>query len=262
MTTRVTSPAVQEHDAPILNRVGYGALREAAQQAPRLFINPDVERLQERIVEIAGTADIWDPPLPLAASLSPLNEVSRSGPQTDAEMTPVLRTALEGLPLSRAADERMWGSLNTFSLARYVSQRWRTSRLFGTNPKRFVLHHWIDYSRPWNAGARLWWLAELATRLATHSRHGQDVLLEEMSGHVNLYHQMLYRTFLVANPRLAAIVWDCALDGDDHLFQTKAANQMLVTLNVAAGGKALDLLDTDALRALVKGAIPKKKLAS
>ena len=81
-----------------------------------------------------------------------------------------------------------------------------------------------------------------------------------MSGHVNLYHQMLYRTFLVANPRLAAIVWDFAHDGNDHLFQTKAANQMLVALNVAAGGTALDLLDSEPLSGLVRSAIPKKKL--
>ena len=152
MTTQVIDSTSRDGQARILNRVGYSALREAAQRAPLLFVNAEVDKLEERLIELAGTDDIWDPPLPLAASLSPLNDVALPGPETDAEFTPVLRTALENLPLSRAADERMWASLNTFAIPSYVPRRWSTSRLRETNPRRFVQHHWIDYSRGLECG--------------------------------------------------------------------------------------------------------------
>lgn len=80
-----------------------------------------------------------------------------------------------------------------------------------------------------------------------------------MSNNVNFYHQTIDRTYLAANPRLLAAMYDVFLDGNEHLNVTKNANAMLKSLNIRAGATALDMMDYDELRAVIEEAKPPKE---
>ncbi len=246
----------------LVNESGYKALRALARRQPELFMSPDKSRLRDEIVKEAGTDNVWRQPLVLKCSLDTLNGVSEEGPSTDAYYTKTVRKALAEVSLAQAADDLLWASINCFAISDYVPKRWATSNTRHSNPESFVDSHWLrggPAGRQSNAAARLWWLGEVAERVSKYSSYTSIELLSAMANNVNLYHQTLDRRYLLANPRLIATVYETTMNGNDHLFQTKYANQLFKALNVRAGATALDLMDDDELRAVVEEATPPKE---
>ena len=244
-----------------VNENGYKALRSLARSQPKLFMTPDTGRLEEEMVNAADTLEVWGEPLPVGCSLDPLNEINEPGPESDHHYAKIVRQALDGISLADAVDELLWASINCFALADYVPTRWQTGLNSRTNLSKFVDDHWFrgdTEGRRANAVARLWWLGELSDRASQHSKYSADALLQAMANNVNLYHQTLSRRYLLANPRVVAAIYDVALNGNTHLFQTKHANRMLRSLNVRGGASALDLMDDDEIRAVVEEAVPPK----
>ena len=232
------------------------------QSNPSCFINPVGEQLEQFMVEEAGTDEVWGPKLGLHDNLANLSEETEAGPRRDEVHAKTMRGALAGLTPAAASNGYLWASINCFAIRQYVPVRWNTSNNKGTKPSNFVLDHWIQYSgsdgRKWNAAARLWWMGELADRIALYSEHSTDRLLTTMAGNVNFYHQTIDRTYLAANPKLLAVLYDVFLDGNGHLNVTKAASDMLKSLNIRAGANALDMMDYDELRSIVEEAKPPK----
>ena len=244
-----------------LNEVGYGALRSLCTSNPALFTKPDALGLRDAMSKEAGTESVTAGAIELLCPLDELNEVDQSGPGTDAQYAKIIRSALANLSVGEATDELLWASINCFALADYVPLRWSTSNIRNNKPSSFVETHWLKgggEGRQDNAAARLWWLGELSSRAAQFSIHSADELLDAMANHVNLYHQTLYRRYILANPRLVAAIYDMFLDGNSHLNITKTANDFYKTLNVRAGATALDMMDEDQLRSVVEEAKPPK----
>ena len=246
----------------IVNDDGYKALQWLADHEPDLFITPSPQTLRERMVQEAGTDDVWGSAVELRASLDSLSKETVSGPRTDATHAKTLRTALPGLTPAVASDGYLWASINCFAIPDYVPVRWSTSNNKDTKPSNFVRDHWLQYQRSegrkWNAAARLWWMGELASRVANYSEHNPDELLETMAGNVQFYHQTIDRTYLAANTKLLAVLYDVLLDGNEHLNSTKAVSDMLKSINLRAGATALDLMDYEELRGIVEEAKPPK----
>ena len=247
----------------IVNEEGYKALRNLALTTPDLFIVPDPQQLKERMFIEAGTESVWGPNLELKADLQSLNSETHPGPRPDAIHAKTIRAALSDLTPANATDAKLWASLNSLALANYVPVRWQTSNIKETKPSNFVEDHWLQYNRSegrkWNAAARLWWMGELADRISRYSENTADELLDVMSNNVNFYHQTIDRTYLAANPRLLAALYDVFLDGNEHLNITKNANAMLKSLNIRAGATALDMMDYDELRSVIEEAKPPKE---
>ena len=246
----------------IVNDEGYKALRILAESNPGCFVSPSGQPLDQMMVAEAGTDEVWGPVVALHDSLESLKKETESGPRTDAVHAKTIRDALSGLSPAEASNGYLWASVNCFAIPEYVPVRWSTSNNKTKNPSGFVEDHWIQYSgsvgRKWNAAARLWWMGELADRIATYSDHTSDELLATMASNVNFYHQTIDRTYLAANPKLLAVLYDMFLDGNEHLNVTKAASDMLKSLNLRAGANALDMMGYDELRSIVEEAKPPK----
>ncbi len=247
-----------------VNENGYRALLGIASDSPQLFTTPNLERLRDEMINRADTEDLWSQqPISLNCSMNSLNDIVERGPGTDYQHAKIIRQALHGLSFVDLTDELFWASINCFALTDYVPIRWSTSNTRNTNPTNFINSHWLktgSKGRESNASARLWWLGEIAERVARFSQHNTGELLDAMANNVNLYHQTLARPYLLANPRLVAAIYDLALDGNEHLFQTAYANQLFKSLNLRAGATALDMMDDDELRAVVEEAKPPKEM--
>ena len=246
----------------IVNDEGYKALRRLAENNPDCFINPGKQPISQMMIEEAGTDNLWGHSLELHDSLESLSQETEPGPRKDAIHAKTMRVALAGLTPARASNENLWASLNCFAIPQYVPIRWSTSSNKSAKPSNFVDDHWIQYQgsdgRKWNAAARLWWMGELADRLAIYSEYDSDELLTTMAQNVNFYHQTIDRTYISANSRLLAVLYDVFLDGNEHLNVTKAVSDMLKSLNIRAGANALDLMNYDDLRNIVEEAKPPK----
>ena len=246
----------------IVNDDGYKALRRLAETKPECFTNPAGLELDQMMVVEAGTDEVWGPNLELHDDMASLNEETEAGPRRDAIHAKTMRSVLVGLTPASASNEYLWASINCFAIPQYVPVRWGTSNNKVTKPSNFVVDHWIQYSgsdgRKWNAAARLWWMGELAARIVPYSEHSADELLTTMAGNVNFYHQTIDRTYLAANTKLLAVLYDVFLDGNEHLNVTKAVSDMLKSLNMRAGANALDMMDYDELRGIVEEAKPPK----
>lgn len=247
----------------MVNENGYKALRNLASRQPTLFTEPDVGRLRQEMEREAGTPDVWREPMRIAHPLDSLNKNKDKGPGTDARFSKIMRQALADISIIQAADELLWASINCFAIADYVPPRWATSNIRHSNPERFVDLHWLrggPDGRQDNAAARLWWLGEISDRVSRYTnKHTSDELLNAMAGNVRLYHQTLDRRYLLANPRIVAAIYEIALDGNDHLYQTGTASNLFKSLNVRAGATALDFMEDDELRALVRECVPPKE---
>lgn len=243
----------------LVNETGYKALQSLAQRSPRLFTVPDIDLLQASMITEAGTSDVWRQTILLECSLKPLNDIMEKGPVTDARYTKIMRQALADIPTADAADKLIWASINCFAIANYVPIRWETSNIRYSNPEGFVNKHWLKWGssgRQDNAAARLWWLGELSGRVSRHSKYSADDLLDAMANNVNLYHQTLSRPRLLANSKLVAVIYESAMEGNAHLYQTKYANAMYKSLNARYNVATLASMNLSELRAVVAGAVP------
>ena len=250
----------------LINDAGYEALQELAESEPQLFVAGNSAQLrgaaEDKAREVNGTdVEMYGEKLDLRASLEEMNRLMLEGPGSDAEYATMVRSAL-GTSLVQAASRLLWATINCFELPQYTPIRWRSSNLSQSVSTEFVELHWLRYSgsngRKSNAAARLWWLAEMASRAAEFSEHSYHELLSAMAGNVNLYHQTIDRPYLSSNPRLLAAVYDVFLGGNDHLRTTKDASRLMMALNVRAATLSLDFLDYDELRDVVEEAKPPK----
>lgn len=252
----------------LVSDAGFKALGQLAADAPGLFVQSDPETLRARMeaaVRDEGGPDAQpyaETTFQIQASLDELNRLDKDGPSSDATLSLVLHRAIGELSPAQAANPRLWASINCFALSRYVPVRWESSNLSDSASTNFVDRHWLKYAgaegRKWNAAARLWWLGEMASRAAEHSQHSYDDLLAAMAGNVNLYHQVNDRSFLSANPRLLAAVYDVFLDGNDHLKTTRDASDLMKALNLRAAAMSFDFLEYHELRQVVEEAKPPK----
>lgn len=250
---------------PYINDVGNQILERIVLTDPDLFFGG--KYLRDKLEDLAGDlgeSPYSDKPIKLETSLSPLNQIREDGPITDADNAPILRQALSSVSPAEAADGLLWTSINCFALSPYIPVRWGTSKLKQDNLKNtaFVKRHWLwqgTTSRTWNAAARLWWLAELATRASDFSKNSVETLLDAMGNNVGLYHQLTSRTYLAANPQVVAAIYDVALDGSRHLFEKTYANQLMKALNMRAGNISFDVFDYDELYEIVENCLPPKE---
>ena len=251
----------------VVNANGLKALGDIAGDKPELFLQgkPDELRAEmDRVVleEFGPNATPYDRDIPLKVSLKALNELAEEGPKSDAGFAPYLRDAVGELTPAQSAESELWATINCFALPQYVTARWKSSSLSESGSTSFVDRHWLAYSgssgRKWNASARLWWLAEIAKRAEPYSEHSYEKLLETIAGNVNLYHQTIDRSYLSANPKFLAAIYDVFLDGNDHLRTTKDANSLVMALNMRAATTSFDWLEYDDLRRIVEEAKPPK----
>ena len=248
---------------PHVNDLGYGILANIAYGHPGLFFEGKrlMRELEKRAEEQGGS---WcDKPITLDTSLAPLNQIREVGPETDADNAPIIRQALSSITPAMASDGLLWASINCFALSRYIPIRWGATNLRQNELKNtaFVSRHWLwqgTNGRTWNAAARLWWLAELATRASEFSKNSVETLLETMANNVGLYHQLTSRTFLAANAKVVATIYDVALDGSEHIFEKAYANQLMKALNLRAGTVSFDLFGYDELYKIVEESLPPK----
>ena len=249
---------------PRLSDHGYRILDELAQTSPLLFIESAQDELQQRLEADAnkeGESPYQAQSLELEVSLKPLNYIEQRGPGTDAHYAPLIRQAVDGTTPAQAADDLLWASINCFVISPYVSLRWSTSKLKNSNPTKYVRDHWLWNERPRisNAAARLWWLAERANRASEYSIHSSEILLESMAGNVGLYHQLSDRAYFAASPVLVAAIYDVVLAGNEYVYPTLTANELMKTLNLKAGAMSFDILDYGELYELVEESLPPKE---
>ena len=242
---------------PYVNDIGYQILDRIAVAWPDLFY--EGKRLRGKLDELADEQDgpWYDGSIALDASLTTLNQIREEGPGTDADNAPIIRQALSITP-AEASNRLLWTSINCFTLSRYIPVRWGKSNLKST---AFVKRHWLwkgTESRTSNAAARLWWLAELANRASEFSKNSVETLLETMANNVGLYHQLTSRTFLAANAKVLAAIYDVALDGSEHILDFSYANQLMKALNLRAGTVSFDLFGYDELYKIVEESLPPK----
>ena len=251
----------------IINANGLKALGAIAGEEPQLFLRGNPDELRARMEQIVGEENSPGAPadareISLAVSLSELNQLEADGPGSDERFAPLIREAVGDLTPAKSAEAELWASINCFALPQYVPVRWKSSNLSQSGSTNFVDRHWLTYSglsgRKWNASARLWWLGELAKRAEVYSEHSFAELLKAIAGNVNLYHQVVDRPYLSANPKLLAAIYDVFLDDNEHLRTTKDANSLVMALNMSAATKSFDWLEYNDLRRIVEEAKPPK----
>ena len=252
-------------DIKLLNDEGVAALRRLAHEQPQLYFEANSDALKSAMISVAETDDLWRGNVGLQCDLSPMNNLDRSGPSTDAAFALLIRQALGHLSPSEGLNDYRWSTINCLVIPQYVHKRWSNAL-----PKEKVRHpahierHWfaghkID-ARQDNAVARLWWLGELSHRASKYSeRYGQEDILNAMAGNVNFYHQLLYRSNLVSRPKLVAALYEVFLeDGNDYLNVTQYGNEMFRALNYRAADVSLDMMELAELRDIVEECQPPK----
>lgn len=254
---------------PYVNDTGYQILERIAVRDPGLFFEGKLlrERLEEEANEQCKPGEsYYDRSIPLDTSLVTLNKIREVGPGTDADNAPIIRQSLSSITPAEASDGLLWTSINCFTLSRYIPIRWGTTTLRQNDLKntKFVIRHWLwkgTEGRTWNAAARLWWLAELADRASEFSKNSVETLLHTMANNASLYNQFTSRRFLAANAKVVAAVYDVVLDldGNEHLFGTTYANQLMKALNLRAGTVSFDLFGYDELYEIVEKSLPPKE---
>lgn len=249
------------NNIPRLNHSGYLILEELADTAPYLFVEGDSTQLKKSIRYLAGQKGVrpYDPrDIKLKVPLDTLNQLKEKGPGTDAGYAPLVRQAVAGLSPDQASDSCFWASINCV-LSPYITVRWSTSKLKKQKPDKFVRKRWLwegGKSRVWNAGARLWWLAETAYRAAEFSErsHSPATFLGAMANNVGLYHQLMSRGYAVRDPVLVAAIYDVALDGNHFLFKAEHANELFKAMNIKSD--SFGILDYEELHQIVLNSLP------
>ena len=261
---------------PLLSTKGYETLWNISNANHKAFYeNASPEGIKQLMVEhiIAkgqSPDDLWSGEITLEVDLARLNETDVQSNETDADNAPTIRNALPKLSPARAADHRLWASVNCFALLPYTINRWdqQTSPKAPRNTdeerkiREWVQEHYLGHGsemKKYNASSRLWWLTEMTQRAAPYSKHSAERLLPAMANNVEMYHQLLDRPYLASNPRIVASIYDLALTpGNDYLRKRPYPNRMLQALNIKAAAVSLGALTDDSLKAAVEAAKPPK----
>ena len=260
---------------PLLSTKGYETLWNLSNSNYKAFYErPSSDALKDMMAKaIVAKGEnpevLYDGEIALESDLGQLNEADPQNDTTDASNAPIIRAALPAVTPAKAADHRLWASVNCFALLPYTGKRWNQSTS-AKAPRRtdeerklrewvqeHFLGHGVDMKQD-NAAARLWWLTEMANRASLHSKHSADRLLSAMANDVEMYHQLLARPYLASNPRIVALIYDLALAGNDYLLKRPYPNRMLQELNIKAAAMSLGVLSDETLKAVVKAAKPPK----
>ena len=262
---------------PLLSTRGYQELWSLSNDDPKAFFeDPSSDALKgllEKNCIAKGVMpdELWDGELTLQTDLQALNDADSQSDLTDASNAPIIRQAFPDITPAKAADHRLWASVNCFALLPYTTMRWnqRTSAKAPCRTdevqklREWVQEHYLGHGvdmKQDNAGARLWWLTEMAERASAHSTHSADRLLPAMANDVEMYHQLLSRPYLFSNPRVVATIYDLALSsGNNYLLRRPYPNRMLQNLNLKAAAVSLGSLSDAAIRAVVEEAKPPKE---
>ena len=262
---------------PLLSTKGYEKLWGLSNDDPKSFYEDPSSTLLKQLLEQSHVAkggtpeELWDGEIVLQVDLSALNDADAQSNETDAVNAPLIRQALSGITPAKAADHRLWASVNCFALLPYTTTRWNQSsstkapcRTDETQKLReWVQEHYLGHGvdiKQYNAAARLWWLTEMAERVAVHSKHSAERLLPAMANDVEMYHQLIARPYLASNPRVVAAIYELALSpGNDYLLRRPYPNRMLQNLNLKAAAVSLGALSDITLRAVVEEAKPPKE---
>ena len=260
---------------PLLSTKGYEILWNLSNSDYKAFYeNPSSNALEEQmaaaITAKGETPDaLYNGEITLQADLSSLNQSELQNDTTDAANAPLVRAALPAITPAKAADHRLWASVNCFALLPYTAKRWNQSTSLKA-PRRtseekklreWVQDHFLGHGvemKQSNAAARLWWITEMARRIAPHSKHSADRLVSAIANDVEMYHQILRRPYLASNPRLIAQIYDLALAGNEYLFIRPYPNRMLQNLNIKAAAVSLGTLSDASLKQAVEEAKPPK----
>jgi len=203
----------------------------------------------------------WAPDGPFPAGGDAPN---RGGPSHDDVAAFQIWEALPQAKRSHMSDRRVLAAINCLSLGSYPDIRWKSSKKLWSSDDpdvrtKFVVNHWLGYSKESNTAARLWWLYEYARSAGEHSEHPTDVLLSTMADNVNFYHPLLKHPYLMASDWIRAAVLDVSIRrGLAQKNNTSETNRMLRALNQLAGAISLDILDNDALRDRIERVMPPK----
>ena len=262
---------------PLLSTKGYQELWGLSNHYPQLFYeDPPSTTLKDQLEQIHAAKggepeELWDGEIALQVDLSALNEADYQSNETDAFNAPLIRQALPSVTPAKAADHRLWASVNCFALLPYTTIRWNQSssakapcRTDETQKLReWVQEHYLGHGvdmKQNNAAARLWWLTEMADRTAEHSKHSAERLLPAMANDVEMYHQLISRPYLASNPRVVGAIYDLALSpGNDYLLRRPYPNRMLQNLNLKAAAVSLGSLSAATMEAVVVEAKPPKE---
>ncbi len=251
-----------------LSVVGYQALERVAEENPDVFIKgkkQDVEKTAlEKLAVLSPDDQRFDPDRGgyhiHTGSLKKIKSRKGGGPVGDPQNARYLRAALAGWIRAQGADEYLLASLVCFHLYGFAKQRWQSSKLFWSKKRadrsRCVKKHWLGRNKQDHTVARLWWLYEFSHGAATFSRHDADMILNTLAGHVNFYHQLLRRHYLMASDRIRGFVFDMAWDaGVVNNNNTTQTSKIMRQINLAGGYRSLDALPDDALKRVVEDAI-------
>ena len=260
---------------PLLSTKGYHTLWDLSNRDPKAFYeNPSASNLQQ-LIEQQITAKgeepdtLWAGEITLEADLSHLNDDAPQDDTTDAANAPLIKATLPNISPAKAADHRLWASINCFALPAYTAKRWSNSIRAPNRTteehriREWVQEHYLGHGaamKQYNAAARLWWLSEMASRAAQYSKHSADRLLPAMANEVEMYHQFLDRPYLISNSRLTGLIYDMALDGNEYLLRRPYPNRMLQNLNIKAAAISLGTLSDTALKQVVEAAKPPKEI--
>ena len=262
---------------PLLSTKGYETLWNLSNSNYKAFYeNPSSDTLKAlmatAIVSKGEDPDaLYDGEITLQSDLTLLNEADPQSDTTDAANAPIMRAGLPEITPAKAADHRLWASVNCFALLLYTTKRWNQSSSAKApcrtseekKLREWVQEHYLGHGvdmKQGNAAARLWWLTEMSHRAASHSRHSAERLLSAMANDVEMYHQLLARPYLSSNPRIVALIYDLALASNEYLLKRPYPNRMLQNLNMKAAAVSLGALSDTTLKAVVEEAKPPKEL--
>lgn len=260
---------------PLLSTKGYESLWNLSNSNHKAFYEKPSSNALRELLENAVIAKgeevdaLYDGEVTLQVDTNSLNETDPQSNETDAGNAPILRAALPEITPAKAADHRLWASVNCFALLPYTARRWNQSSSnkapCNTDEEQklreWVQDHFLSHGvemKQSNAAARLWWITEMAHRIAPHSKHGTDRLISAIANGVEMYHQILRRPYLASNPRLIAQIYDLVLAGNEYLFIRPYPNRMLQNLNIKAAAVSLGTLSDASLKAAVEEAKPPK----
>jgi hypothetical protein len=113
----------------------------------------------------------WDVPLKLSVDLSPLASLSTTvNPETEANNSLLVWTALSELPPALAFEEGIWARLTHVECLSFSRARWLSPTADDDATKNKVLTHFFASSlrrrRDDNSISRLWWNAYIANQIA------------------------------------------------------------------------------------------------
>lgn len=262
---------------PLLSTKGYQTLWNVSTTNHQAFYedqSPETIRalMEAQLFTVGEEPEaLWDGEITLEADVAILNQTEDQGNTTDARNAPILKAALPHITSSRAADHRLWASVNCFALLPYTTRRWNQNSSINApcrtkdtkRLKEWVQLHFLGHGsemKKYNAAARLWWLSEMAERAGQHSSYTAERLLPAMANQVEMYHQLLDRPYLASNPRIVAGIYDLALAGHDYILNRPYPNRMLQTLNIKAAAVSMGTLPDNTLRAAIEEAKPPKEL--